>query len=79
MTYSLVIVGVDKARVEATTEFHGRARVAVIARDYTVVLGLEVELKNIIFLSCHRVGVECVVLGRRDLDCLGVGQVDHGR
>ncbi|KAI6769184.1 hypothetical protein HG531_010288 [Fusarium graminearum] len=84
---SLVLVRVDDAdharrallalrRVERKTaaEIKGRARIAVVASNNAVVLGLKVEFEDIALLSLDLLGVELIIASGRDLDGFGGGQ-----
>jgi hypothetical protein len=56
---------------ETSAKFEGRARVAIVASNNAVVLGLEVEFQNIALLSLNLLGVELVIACGSDLDSLG--------
>jgi hypothetical protein len=62
---------------ETTAEIKGRARIAVVASNNTVVLRLKVEFEDIALLSFDLLRVELVVAGGCNLNSLGGGQVSH--
>lgn len=76
-THSLAIAAGDVAREEALSNIRGRAGIAVVARDNTVVGRLEVEFQNVSRLGLDGVRVKCVVLGGCDFDGVGAGDASQ--
>jgi hypothetical protein len=74
LTYSSAVISGNETGEETSADIERRARVAVVASDDTVVLGLEVEFDNIALLSLDLIGLELVVAGGGDLDGLGTGE-----